>query len=438
MGRKITKLQQPTQLPTRQRVAAYARVSCGKDEMLHSLAAQVSFYSNLIQGNPEWEYVGVYADEAETGTKGSRPEFQRLLTDCRTGRIDLILTKSISRFARNTVTLLETIRELKGIGVGVFFEEQNLHSLSGDGELMLTILASYAQEESRSVSENCKWRIRKDFKEGKPAGNIRIYGYEYNAGTFTVISEEAEVVRMIYADYLSGLGRNAIMKKLRRLGAPTKCGGKWAESTIGSILKNEKYIGDMYLQKGFISDHITKNWKPNNGELPKYYVEGNHEAIIDRETFEAVQAEMVRRAEKANHPKMHTFSEFTGLITCGRCRAKFRKKINSINTKYAAVTWACATFTYKGKHECAAKRIREDILKEKCAEALGLVEYDPAVFTAKVAAIKIPDDGVLIFTFKDGTEQTHNWENRSRRESWTDEMKQAAREFALKGGGKNG
>jgi len=149
MGRKITKIESAAQMPTRQRVAAYARVSCGKDEMLHSLAAQVSFYSNLIQSKPEWEYVGVYADEAETGTKGSRPEFQRLIADCRAGRIDLVLTKSISRFARNTVTLLETVRELKTLSVGVFFEEQNLNSLSNDGELMLTILASYAQEESR-------------------------------------------------------------------------------------------------------------------------------------------------------------------------------------------------------------------------------------------------------------------------------------------------
>lgn len=437
MGRKITKLPQTVQLPSRQRVAAYARVSCGKDEMLHSLAAQVSFYSNLIQGKPEWEYVGVYADEAETGTKDSRPEFQRLIADCRSGRIDLVLTKSISRFARNTVTLLETVRELKNLGVGVFFEEQNLHSLSGDGELMLTILASYAQEESRSVSENCKWRIRKDFKEGKPSNNIRIYGYEYKAGKLTVIPEEAKVVRMIFADYLSGLGKNAIMKKLVRLGVPTKCGGRWSESTVGSILTNEKFIGDMCLQKGFIADHITKHWKPNNGELAKYYVEDSHEAIIDKETFEAVQAEMARRAAKANHPRKLTFSEFSGVITCGRCGAKFRKKVNAIGTKYAKVTWACATYTYRGKHECAAKRIPEDILKEKCAEALGLAEYDPAVFTARVAGITVPDDGVLVFTFKDGSERTVTWENRSRRESWTDEMKQAARERTM-GGADNG
>lgn len=437
MGRKITKLPQPAQLPTRLRVAAYARVSCGRDEMLHSLAAQVSFYSNLIQSNPDWEYVGVYADEAETGTKGSRPEFQRLITDCRADRIDLVITKAISRFARNTVTLLETVRELKDLGVDVYFEEQNLHSLSGDGELMLTILASYAQEESRSVSENCKWRIRKNFKEGKPANNIRIYGYEYKAGKLTVIPQEAAVVQMIFADYLSGLGKNAIMKKLVSLGIPTKCGGRWSESTVGSILTNEKFIGDMCLQKGFIIDHITKQHKPNNGELAKYYIENNHEAIIDKETFEAVKAELAWRAEKANPPRKLAFSEFSGLITCGRCGAKFRKKITASGTKYVKAWWACATYTYRGKRECNATRIPEDVLKEKCAEALGLAKYAPATFTAKVAAITLPTDGVLVFTFKDSTEKTLYWENRSRRESWTDEMKQAARKKALKGGGKN-
>lgn len=438
MDRKITKLDMPTQMPTRKSVAAYARVSCGKDNMLHSLAAQVSAYSELIQRRPDWEYAGVYADADETGTRDDRPEFQRLLADCRAGLIDMVITKAISRFARNTVTLLETVRDLKECGIDVYFEEQNIHTESTDGELMLTILASYAQEESRSVSENCKWRIRKDFKEGKNSNNIRMYGYDYKQGHLTVIPEEAEVVRMIFADYLGGMGRNAIMKKLTRLGIPTKTGGRWSETTIGSILKNEKFIGDMMLQKGYVSDHITKRQKPNHGELPKYYVEGTHEAIIDKEIFEAVQTEMARRAAQSHHPKTMSFSEFSSVIHCSRCGANFCKKVNAIGTKYAKVTWACRTFTYRGKHECAAKRIPEDILKEKCAEALGLAEHDPEKFTAKVAAITVPDDGVLVFTFMDGTEHTLTWENRSRRESWTDEMKQAAREQASKGDGQNG
>ncbi|NLD97329.1 MAG: recombinase family protein, partial [Synergistaceae bacterium] len=300
MERKIIKLPLAPQVLTRQRTAAYARVSCDKDAMLHSLAAQVSFYSDLIQSRPDWDYIGVYADEALTGTKGDRPEFQRLIADCRARKIDFIITKSISRFARNTVDLLETVRELKSLGVGVFFEEQNINSMSGDGELMLTILAAYAQEESRSVSENCKWRIRKDFNEGKPAGHMHVYGYDYKAGKLTIVPEEAEVVRIIFADYLSGMGRNAIMKKLIALGIPTKFGGRWSESTVNSILTNEKMAGDMCLQKTLVVDHLTKRWKRNRGELEKYYNEGSHEGIVSKETFEAVQAEMKRRAKLAS------------------------------------------------------------------------------------------------------------------------------------------
>ena len=234
--RKITRL---PSLPHRKRVAAYARVSCGKDAMLHSLSAQVSYYSSLIQKNPEWEYTGVFIDEAMTGTKDARDDFRRMLDDCRAGKVDMIITKSISRFARNTVVLLETIRELKSLSVDVYFEEQNLHSSSADGELMLTILASYAQEESRSVSENCKWRIRNEFKKGNPTCGILMYGYDYHDGNLIINPQEANVVRMIYTDYLSGMGKNAIMRKLESLGIPTKNGGRWATNTVVSILTCE-------------------------------------------------------------------------------------------------------------------------------------------------------------------------------------------------------
>ena len=196
MEKTIRKIESrlPT-LPVQQRVAAYARVSSGKDAMLHSLSAQVSYYSDLIQRNPEWRYAGVYVDEALTGTKDNRKGFQRMLVDCRAGKIDRIITKSISRFARNTVTLLETVRQLKTLGVDVYFEEQNIHSMSGDGELMLSILASFAQEESLSVSENCKWRIRKQFELGEPATWRFMYGYRIRKGVITIHEEEAAVVR---------------------------------------------------------------------------------------------------------------------------------------------------------------------------------------------------------------------------------------------------
>ena len=190
-------------LPKLLRVAAYARVSSAKDAMHHSLSAQVSYYSDLIQKHPGWSYAGVYADEAKTGTRDSRESFQRLIADCKTGKIDAVITKSISRFARNTVTLLETVRELKGYGIDVFFEEQNIHTLSAEGELMLSILASYAQEESLSASENQKWRIRRNFEEGKP-WNGTMLGYRYREGTLVVEPGEAEIVRRIFRE----LGRS--------------------------------------------------------------------------------------------------------------------------------------------------------------------------------------------------------------------------------------
>jgi DNA invertase Pin-like site-specific DNA recombinase len=212
-------------LAKRLRVAAYARVSSGKDAMLHSLAAQVSYYSTLIQRRPDWEYAGVYADEALTGTKDSRPEFRRMITDCRENKVDMIITKSISRFARNTVTLLETVRELKLLCVDVYFEEQNIHSISGDGEFMLTVLASYAQEESLSTSENCKWRIRKRFENGELVNLRFIFGYRVAKGKVEINLEEAAIVRMVFNDYINGMGGGKIAEKLKEMGVATVRGG---------------------------------------------------------------------------------------------------------------------------------------------------------------------------------------------------------------------
>lgn len=192
----INKVNTVKKLPKKLRVCAYARVSTGKDAMLDSLANQVSYYSKYIQSKKEWLYVGVYSDEAISGTKATRPGFQKMINDAKNGKIDLIITKSISRFARNTVTLLETVRELKAIGVGVYFEEQRIQTISKEGELMLTILASYAQEEARSVSENMKWRVRKNFAEGIPY-KLTILGYRLTKGKITIVPEEAEIVKLI-------------------------------------------------------------------------------------------------------------------------------------------------------------------------------------------------------------------------------------------------
>ena len=254
----ITRMEAPAQLPVRKRVAAYARVSMEKDAMLHSLAAQVSYYSERIQQNPEWEYAGVFADFGLTGTKETRPEFQRMLKECREGKIDLILVKSISRFARNTLALLNTVRELKGLGIGVYFEEQKLDTLSGDGEIMLTILAPFAQEESRSVSENCKWRIRKKFEQGIPTG-FGMYGYEVRNGSFAIKPEEAAVVRRIFRMYLDGMGSVKIMKRLTEEGVPAPLGGLWNASVVMEMLKNEKYAGVLLLQKFYTNNMWRRN-----------------------------------------------------------------------------------------------------------------------------------------------------------------------------------
>lgn len=412
------------------RTAAYARVSSGKDAMLHSLSAQVSYYNNLIQSNPEWQFCGVYADEALTGTKDSRENFQKLLSECRAGRIDLIITKSISRFARNTVTLLETIRELKELGVDVYFEEQNIHSISPDGEFMLTLLGSYAQEESYSASENQKWRIRKDFEQGR-LGSITMLGYELNAdGTLIIVPEEAEIVRMIFYDFLGGMGKNAIANKLLAMGVPTKGGGIWTAWSIRRILKNEKYCGDLLLQKSYRENHITKRKMPNHGELPQYYVEEAHEAIIDKGAFILAQ-ELLREKKEyftPNNPTTGTYP-FSGIIHCGCCGKYFRRKVQRYRT-----TWICWTYNARGKIFCPeSKQIPEDILYDKCCEVLELSEFDAEVFRAEIEDILVPKANVLTFLFKDGHEQTVHWEDHSRSEAWTVEKRSQAAACGKKG-----
>ena len=416
-------MQQPTQ---RKRVAAYARVSSGKDAMLHSLSAQISYYSTFIQRHSEWQYAGVYADEATTGTKDARAEFQRMLADCRAGLIDMILTKSISRFARNTITLLETVRELKRLGIDVYFEEQKIHSMSGDGELMLTILASYAQEESYSASENQKWRVRRNFEDGKP-WNCTMFGYRPHNGELVIQPDEAEVVRMMFADYLSGMGRVAIMKKLNAAGIPTRFGNRWGESSVMSVLQNVAYTGDLLLQTTYRVDHISKQSIANHGERPMYRVENSHAPIISREVFEAVQAEIKRRAEQHNcHAPTTERYPFSGLITCGVCGRHYRRKV----TRTGAV-WICAGFNQLGKEACASKQVPENTLMALTAEVLGIPAFDEEIFHQRISGLRVSGANRVIYLFRDGSEIEQAWQDRSRRESWTPEMRQRARERAI-------
>ena len=400
-----------TALPKLTRVAAYARVSSAKDAMHHSLSAQVSYYSSLIQQHPGWRYAGVYADEAKTGTRDTRENFQRLITDCKAGLIDAVITKSISRFARNTVTLLETVRELKGYGVDVFFEEQKIHTLSADGELMLTILASYAQEESLSASENQKWRIRKNFMEGKPWNGVML-GYRQKDGRYIVVPEEAEIVRRIYSEYLDGKGLEAIVNGLNADGILTQKGYQWHKGPVGRILRNSNYTGNLLLQRFYSENHITKRKCENAGELPQYAADGTHEAIISMETFQAVQEEIKRRASvyRPKPPQKERYA-FSGLIVCGKCGKHYRRKVTATGP-----VWICSTYNSKGKAACPSKQIPEAALETATAD----------ISLEALTEIQAEDGNALILRYRDGRSETRYWKDRSRSESWTAEKRAAA------------
>lgn len=430
--RKITKIENQGIGPVkRKRVAAYARVSNGKDAMLHSLSAQISYYNNYISSRGDWKLAGIYADEAMTGTKENRPEFQRMLADCRAGRIDMVITKSLTRFARNTVTLLSAVRELKALEVDIYFEKENIHTLSTDGELMLTLLASFAQEESRSASENQKWRIRKQYEQGL-ATNGRVLGYRYEKGSFYIIPEEAEIVRQIFRDFLSGMGINAIVKKLNRAGIPSRKGSPWTMHGVRYILHNEKYTGDLLLQKRYRLDHITKKIMENHGERPQYFVKNSHEPIISREDFEEVQKELERRMKKfgitREPPKTNLF---TGLIRCGLCGKKFRHKMSNAVHPCRKAVWCCGTFNVYGKDACPAQQIPEDILITKTAQIIGLEGFSREMLLAHVKEILVPGHNRLVYILHDGRTEEVSWQHKSRRESWTPEMRQKAREREL-------
>lgn len=421
MQRTIT-LIQPLAPPAPKliRAAGYARVSSGKDAMLHSLSAQVSYYNDYIQRQKGWVFAGVFVDEAITGTKDARTGFQEMLDACRAGKIDLIITKSITRFARNTVTLLETVRELKELGVDVYFEKEKIHSMSEDGELMLTILASYAQEESRSASENCKWRIRQMFQEGRP-NHDTILGYRLIDGTYYIMPQEAEIVKLVFSLYLKGLGRLAIAKALNEAGYCSRRGRPFGESSISIILRNEKYTGSMVLQKTYIADYISKKKCVNNGELPKYIVSQSHEAIIDKATFDRVQVEIACRARK-HHPTQVTPQRypFSSIIRCDICGSYFRRKHANAGSKYERIVWICHTFNSQGKAACSSRQIPESILENIAAELLGLPSFDAKVFSSKITEIRVTAVDRLIFIFRDGHAVEREWHNPSRSLSWDD------------------
>lgn len=333
----------PSVAARKRRVAGYARVSTDSDEQFTSYEAQVDYYTKFIRSKPEWDFVKVYTDEGISGLNTKRRDgFNEMIQDALDGKIDLIVTKSVSRFARNTVDSLSTIRKLKEKGCECFFEKEGIYTFDGKGELLITIMSSLAQEESRSISENITWGQRKSFSDGKVhLPYKRFLGYKKGEdGRPAVVEEEAAVVRLIYRLFLEGKTQVGICKYLESLGIPSPGGKKkWSKTTVTSILTNEKYKGDALLQKTFTVDFLEKKMKPNKGEVPQYYVEGSHAPIVEPDEWDYVQAEFARRKALGN--AYSGKSVLAAKLVCEDCGSFYGSKVWHSNDKYRRLVWQC-------------------------------------------------------------------------------------------------
>ena len=333
------------------RVAAYARVSSSSADQLNSFAAQNDYYRNLIHSKDNWMLADIYADEGISGTSAEkRPDFQRLLADCHRGLIDRIVVKSISRFARNARECLEAIRELKLLGVGVYFEEQNIDTATMSGEMLTALFAAIAEEESKSISRNTRWGNRKRMAAGTYLPSSMPYGYRLIEKEIVIEPNEALVVCQIYQDYLAGMGMDAIARKLNEQGVPPSQGKKWGHTGVAYILRNERYIGDSLWQKTYATESFPPQQVRNKGELPKYYAEGTHPPILSKEVFEAAQRLAADRKPPAVDEPL-TLSPFSRRIVCGQCGKSFRKRVCREQTY-----WLCRTHEKKPE-ECGVTQI---------------------------------------------------------------------------------
>jgi len=370
--------------PRQLRAAAYCRVSTDQEEQLTSYEAQVAYYTDKIMSNPEWTLAGIFADEGITGTSvKKRTNFLRMIRLCRKGKIDIILTKSISRFARNTVDCLNYIRELKELGIAVIFENENINTMKADTEIIITMLAGFAQAQSESISQNVRWGKRQAFKSGKVSFQYsRIYGYERGENDKPrVIPEQAAVVRRIFQSYLAGSSVPDIKRMLEAEGIAA-AGGKpqWSVGALQYMLRNEKYCGDALLQKTFVENCISKKTRKNNGELPKYLVQNHHEAIIDRTLFEKVQAEIARRAgkrkvsdktSKTGQSKYSGRYALTELLICGNCGTPYKRVTWSKRGK-KKIVWRCISRLDYGTKYCkSSPTVDEERLKAAVLKAIN-------------------------------------------------------------------
>lgn len=360
----------------KRRTCGYARVSSDKDEQFTSYEAQVDYYTKYIKRNPEWEFVDVYTDEGITGTNTKKRDgFNQMVRDALDGKIDLIVTKSVSRFARNTVDSLVTIRKLKEKGVEVYFEKENIWTLDSNGELLITIMSSLAQDESRNISENVIWGKRRKAEEGQVTlAYSSFLGYDKGdvPGNLVVNQEQAKLVKRIYRDFMKGMTPWTISQRLTKEGIPTPMGkSQWTYTGIMSILSNEKYKGDAIIQKTYTVDYLTKRMKKNNGEVPQFYIEENHEAIIPPDEWDRVQKEIERR--KGLKGKYSGNSLFAARLVCADCGEFFGSKVwNSTDPKYRRVIWQC-NHKFKGEQKCTTPHLTESEIKDAFIKAFNIL-----------------------------------------------------------------
>lgn len=357
----------------KKRVAGYARVSTDSDEQFTSYEAQVDYYTNYISQRTDWIFAGMYADEGISGTNTkNRDGFNNMINDALSGKIDLIITKSVSRFARNTVDSLTTVRKLKDAGVEVYFEKENIWTFDSKGELLITIMSSLAQEESRSISENVTWGHRKRFADGKvsiPYGNF--LGYDKGPdGNLMINKEEAKIVKKIYKYYLEGNSFYKIAKKLTSEGILTVQGKKkWSAGPVKNVLTNEKYKGDALLQKSFTVNFLTKEKKINEGEIPQYYVEKNHEPIIEPEVWDFVQ-ELIKNTPKNKN------DIFSSKIVCGCCGSFYGAKTWHSNSKYKRTIWRCNNKYSKKGNPCKTPHLYEEDIKKAFIDSVNKLVFN--------------------------------------------------------------
>ncbi len=354
-------------------MAAYCRVSTDQEEQLSSYENQVNYYTNFISNNPLYDFAGIYADEGISGTNTKkREEFNRMIADCRAGKIDMIITKSISRFARNTLDCLNFVRELKELGIGIIFEKENINTLDAKGEVLLTILSSLAQDESRSISENSTWGIRKRFEAGKHSiSTKRFLGYDMDKnGKLVVNQKQKPIVVRIYQEFLDGKTPEYIKRTFERERVKNWDGGTtWGTTAINSMLHNEKYKGDALLQKSYTVDFLTKKRAKNNGEIQMYYVKDDHEAIIPTRIWECVQLEDERRKNYTKEHGTHSYSHntemnpFASKIICGECGMVFSRKGWVSKEGTIRKVWQCSErYKVKGVIGCDNRHVDEETL----------------------------------------------------------------------------